>query len=432
LTSIVVHFAMSRRPRPIEPAPPELTFVCLVPALNEGRVVGATVTHLLDFPFRHVIVIDDGSDDDTAQRVRAVDDRRVVLISRRLPHAREGKGRALNVGYRWVRHRLAELDPKSVVICVADADGRLHSGACHEVAPAFVDPAIGGAQVSVRIRNWRAGYWTKMQHFEFISFTALFQRARQHTGAVGLGGNGQFVRLEALMSLGDAPWSDCLTEDMDLGIRLLLNGWRNAYVPTSWVSQQAIPNISRLLRQRTRWFHGALQCLRHLPAVMSSPKLPFVTMIDLAATLLAPLFVLFVSPLLVAGWVVFAVTFFTGHSPLGVVASHALVLTGFYLLAFLPAFVMTLVFWLDEPEFTFLEAVTAGHQFIGYWYVWSVVAWMAVGRVIVRQRAWAKTARVQEDVILPSDEIVLPADKIIVADEVVLDLVVPDEEPQPR
>ena len=50
---------------------------------------------------------------------------------------------------------------------------------------------------------------------EFVVFTEIFQRARQRVGSVGLGGNGQFARLTALMSLGDAPWTKCLTEDLD-------------------------------------------------------------------------------------------------------------------------------------------------------------------------------------------------------------------------
>ncbi len=105
----------------------------------------------------------------------------------------------------------------------------------------------------------------RMQDFEFVTFTEIFQRARQHIGSVGLGGNGQFNRLSALQSLGLAPWTHCLTEDLDLGIQLLTRGWQNCYCPTTHVSQQAVVELRRLVRQRARWFQGNLQCWRAHP-----------------------------------------------------------------------------------------------------------------------------------------------------------------------
>jgi len=54
---------------------------------------------------------------------------------------------------------------------------------------------------------------------EFLVFTEVFQRARRRWGNAGLGGNGQFVRWTALQALGDEPWTDYLTEDLDMGLR---------------------------------------------------------------------------------------------------------------------------------------------------------------------------------------------------------------------
>jgi cellulose synthase/poly-beta-1,6-N-acetylglucosamine synthase-like glycosyltransferase len=399
LLAIPVYFGLSRRRAPPPPTVryPELVF--LVPALDEALVITDTVLHLLEFPARHVVVIDDASSDDTAAQVLGIGDPRLVVVRRELPDARQGKGAALNAGYRWVRCELAGQDPSGVVVCVADADGRMKPGAFYEVASLFGDPGVGACQISVRIRNWRSNYWTRMQHFEFVSFTSIYQRARRHTGAVGLGGNGQFVRLSALMSLGDEPWSDCLTEDMDLGIRLIIAGWRNCYVPTSWVSQQAVPSVQRLLRQRTRWFQGALQCLRHVPAVASADHVPLITRIDLLCTLVAPLFLVFVSPLLLGGWVAFVVNLTGPGGPVHALASHPGIYLELYLVGFFPAQVLAFVFWVDEPDSSLVRAIVVGHQFTLYWYVWSVVGWTAVARAVARHRGWAKTARIDEIVI---------------------------------
>ncbi|MGH2968452.1 MAG: hypothetical protein ACRDK0_05240 [Solirubrobacteraceae bacterium] len=48
-----------------------------------------------------------------------------------------------------------------------------------------------------------------------MGFSRLVQAGRDPLGSVGLGGNGQFVRLSALQDMGDSPWSRCLTEDLD-------------------------------------------------------------------------------------------------------------------------------------------------------------------------------------------------------------------------
>lgn len=74
LLAIPVYFALSRRrsPRPRTAPYPELVF--LVPALDEALVIQDTILHLLEFPARYVVVIDDASSDDTAAQVAALDD----------------------------------------------------------------------------------------------------------------------------------------------------------------------------------------------------------------------------------------------------------------------------------------------------------------------------------------------------------------------
>ena len=157
-----------------------------------------------------------------------------------------------------------------MIVAVLDADGRLAPNALIEVAPFFADPAVGGVQIGVRMYNAKEKLLARMQDFEFVTFTEVFQRARQRIGSVGLGGNGQFNRLSALRSLGSAPWTKCLTEDLDLGIQLLTRGWLNCYCPTTHVSQQAVVQFRRLVRQRSRWYQGNLQCWRRIPEIVRS------------------------------------------------------------------------------------------------------------------------------------------------------------------
>lgn len=239
------------------------------------------------------MVIDDASDDGTADVVRQFDPERVWLFQRTLPNAQKGKGEALNAAYRHLCSSgvLGDRDPKDVIVAVLDADGRLAPNALVEVAPFFADPVVGGVQIGVRMYNAKEKLLARMQDFEFVTFTEIFQRARQHIGSVGLGGNGQFNRLSALQSLGLAPWTHCLTEDLDLGIQLLTRGWQNCYCPTTHVSQQAVVELRRLVRQRARWFQGNLQCWARIPEIVRS-GLPLQVVVDLLFQLLAASLVL--------------------------------------------------------------------------------------------------------------------------------------------
>jgi len=92
--------------------------IAVVPAFNEADRVGATVASLRGLPVvTDVVVIDDGSTDDTAQEARAAG---ACCLS--LPR-NVGKGDALNAGVALVRHRIIDgLVGVPDVLLLADAD----------------------------------------------------------------------------------------------------------------------------------------------------------------------------------------------------------------------------------------------------------------------------------------------------------------------
>src|SRR5919204_2496653 len=275
LAYVAYLFALSRRQRPDPPpAPADLMFVFVIPCLNEEAVIGVTLDWLVPLLSDDdlVLVVDDASDDGTADALRAYDSQRVHVLRRELPEARRGKGDVLNAAVQHLRGSdlLGARSPDQVVVAVFDADGRLAPQALSVVAGYFRDPRAAAVQIGVQMRNADVNLLARMQDMEFTVFTEVFQRARQLMGSVGLGGNGQFVRLSALESLGESPWTSCLTEDLDLGVRLLLDGWRNIYCPTVCVDQQAVTQVRRWLRQRARWFHGHMQCWKLVPRILRS------------------------------------------------------------------------------------------------------------------------------------------------------------------
>ncbi|MDQ6873940.1 MAG: glycosyltransferase [Actinomycetota bacterium] len=401
----------TRPPRGADSEGSGLSFVFLLPCLNEATVIRASVQRLLEMPVHEfvVMVIDDGSDDATAAEVSAVDDERVWLLRRSLPEARQGKGEALNaaVAHLVAGAGLAGMDPSRVIVAVIDADGRLEPGAVTEVTPYFNDPSVGGVQIGVRINNRHVNRLARMQDMEFVIYTEIFQRGRTHLGSVGLGGNGQFMRLSALLSLGAAPWSRSLTEDLDLGIRLVSSGWRNEYCPTAAVHQQGVTELPRLVRQRSRWFQGHLQSWRLLPVVLRGA--PRRARADLIYHLTSPVLLLITTLLSLA----FLLSLF------GMLASAVSLHNPFswwilpmYALSFGPAIMYARVYWRREREhgLSLWRAIGLAHLYVLYGMMWYFAGWWAVGRTVRGRTSWAKTDRTAEEPAAEEPAALVPAE----------------------
>jgi len=395
---IVLYVRSRRRPPTVLDAPPGLLFVVLIPCLNEELVIGRSLERLAAIPNSNVIayVIDDGSDDATSEIARAHAGDQVRLLRRDPPEARQGKGEALNAAYRHVLSSdlLDDRRPEDVVIVILDADGRIEPNAFVQVAPYFRDPRVAAVQIGVRMYNAEESLLARMQDLEFVTFTEIFQRGRQRLGSVGLGGNGQFARLSALATLGDAPWTDCLTEDLDLGLRLWARGFTNAFCPATHVNQQAVTNLRRLVRQRARWFQGHLQCWQRIPMVLRARR-PFGTRADLVQHLLSPLLLLLMTFPMAAFALGFVTVAVSDPSGLGhnLLAHNGLLIAVWYLLGFGMAPAYAYVYWLRTPGMSFLRALAYAHLFTIYSYQWLFAGWWAVLNVARRRRGWAKTAR---------------------------------------
>lgn len=279
----------------------ELPFVVLViPARNEEAVIAQTLTSLerLDYPHRLILVMNDGSADATGAVARRFAGRVPILVIDREPAiAGQGKGAVLNHAFTVISELVARNHPclggasaDRVVVGVMDADGQLEAQALTRVAPYFRNRRVGAVQIGVRIANAEDNLYTRMQDMEFVGFSSFVQQARDAFGSVGLGGNGQFTRLSALQSLDRQPWTSCLTEDLDLGLSLVEDGWRIRFCPTAYVAQQGLLRIRPLLRQRARWFQGHYQCWRHIPTLLRS-RAKIRTKVDLLVYLIMIAFI---------------------------------------------------------------------------------------------------------------------------------------------
>jgi glycosyltransferase involved in cell wall biosynthesis len=92
-----------------------LSIAVVIPALNEERLVGSTVTTVPKFVDR-IIVVDDGSSDSTARRAFTAGDRRLTVLRH---SENRGVGAAIATGYQWALHQGAD------VAAVMAGDGQM-------------------------------------------------------------------------------------------------------------------------------------------------------------------------------------------------------------------------------------------------------------------------------------------------------------------
>lgn len=389
----------------------------VIPCLDEAAVVGPTVRRLLaTVPTAHLWCIDDGSTDDTAAIVArlAEGDPRVHLLRRRPPDARTGKGAALNHAWRAISAwEAGTADRSRVIVGVVDADGELSEGALPLLASDrfFGDPAIGAVQVAVRIVNRSTGRrahdgaaWRRrlldLQDLEFVGPIAAMQLLRERTGSVAMGGNGQLTRLSVLDEIAEqagTPWHGALLEDFELGIHVLLAGHRTAYCHDVSVEQEGLPGLRALVRQRSRWAQGAMQCFRYLRPVLASRRIPNAAAFEIAYFLLLPW--LQVLGTLVYAWSYVVLAGYlaaTAGGPTGWIASGQWGVLPLVALGGLGPFVVWGFIYRArvEPSLTRRGALRLGLANWGYSNLHYVATWWAVLRVLAHRHDWKKTTRV--------------------------------------
>ena len=420
VTVIVLAF-LRHRPNP-DGDPADFDWHVIIPCRDEETVIAATLRELTrTFPELHVWVVDDDSSDKTSEIVLSFShlNDRIHLVQRVLPEARQGKGPALNAGYRAVREWLPiSADHSQVIIVVLDADGRLSPNALSQAASSsvFGRSRVGAAQVAVWMSNrngkihigerstrklpFAQRLLVRVQDIEFRTTIAAMQFFRGSTLSVGLGGNGQFTRLTVLEQIADTtgtPWHGSLLEDYELGLHVLLEGYRTVYIHDAHVEQEALPSLTRLITQRTRWCQGGMQCVRYLPTILRSPHFTNAGALETSYFMLQPfveLIGVFVWPTVFIAMIVGGVVSSGGF--LGWLAVAWWLLPLIAATGIVPFAIWPLIYRFRCERLGPLETVVLCLAYWLYMYQSYVVVVRAALRIVRGRNGWAKTQRNNE------------------------------------
>jgi cellulose synthase/poly-beta-1,6-N-acetylglucosamine synthase-like glycosyltransferase len=232
----------------------------IIPAYNEAAGIAATVRSMVASDYTgvlDVVVVDDGSTDDTAAIVRGLRLPGVRLISQ--PNA--GKPAALNRGIAAARYD---------VLVLVDGDTIFDAQAISRLTARLAEPGVGAVSGNTKVAN-RRGLLGRWQHLEYVMGFNLDRRMFDVLGTIPTvpGAIGAFRRA-ALVAVGGVS-ADTLAEDTDLTIAICRSGWRVVYEQAAIAWTEAPATVRQLWRQRYRWCYGTMQAMwKHRHSVVES------------------------------------------------------------------------------------------------------------------------------------------------------------------
>jgi len=236
----------------------------LIPAYNEEKVIAKTIESTLeiDYPKKEIIVIDDGSKDNTLLIAKQYEKKGIKVLHKE----NGGKASALNYGTSFARGEF---------LAILDADTIAGRSSLKESIKVFEDDSnVGGVAGNIKIRN-KVNWITWCQALEYIVGLQITRRAFDMFGAITIvpGALGLF-KTSVLKEAGMYDKAT-LVEDFDATVKVLKSGRTVRGTAKSLAYTEAPESLTGFIRQRKRWYRGNLQVLfRHKDALFN-PRFGF-------------------------------------------------------------------------------------------------------------------------------------------------------------
>lgn len=233
----------------------------MVPAHNESAVIQRTVRALLRFDYPQdryeIIVINDNSSDDTAEKLAAVQaefpDRKLIVVNTDNQIGGKGKSNALNIGFSVA---------KGTVLAIYDADNTPEPRALRIlVEHLMADESLGAVIGKFRTRNRNASLLTRFVNIETLAHQCMNQAGRWfYFGLCTIPGTNFVIHRHIIEKIGG--WDpQALSEDTEISFRIYRMGYKIRQVPQAVTWEQEPFRLDIWMKQRTRWAMGNLYVL---------------------------------------------------------------------------------------------------------------------------------------------------------------------------
>ncbi len=251
-----------RLPAPVVPpaGTPRPMVSIHVPAYNEPpEMLCATLDALsvLHYPNYEVVVVDNNTRDPQVWQPVAAHCQRLGSKFRffHVDPLEGFKAGALNFA-------LSHTAPEADIVAVIDSDYQVHPDWLTHLVPLFESaPRTAIVQAPQDYHDGDANAFKAMMYAEYRGFFYIGMITRNERNAIIQHGTMTLIRRKILDEVGGwAEW--CITEDAELGLRILARGYDAVYVPRSYGRGVMPDTIADYKKQRFRWAFGAMQIMR--------------------------------------------------------------------------------------------------------------------------------------------------------------------------
>ena len=253
----------------------------VVPAYNEGKVIGHCIKSILESNYSEyeVILVDDGSSDNTLEEMQHYETNSHVIV---VTKKNGGKASALNVGLKLA---------KGEVIFFVDADGIFAPDTISKMLSGFISEDVGavcGNDAPINLDKLQTQLANLLTHVG----TGFVRRALSTIDCLPVvSGNIGAYRSSTLEKTG--PFLEgFIGEDMELTWRVHKAGYKVVFQPWAIVYAEAPSTITGLWKQRVRWARGLLKTAYIHRDMLFNPKyglFAFYLPINLTSMIIIPL-----------------------------------------------------------------------------------------------------------------------------------------------
>jgi biofilm PGA synthesis N-glycosyltransferase PgaC len=233
----------------------------IVPAYNEEVTVASSIKSMLslNYPDYEIIVVDDGSSDNTFNEASKYSENGVKVIHQK----NTGKPGAINTGIK---------NASGEVVITVDADSKLHPDALTWIARRFIsNPRLGAVAGNVKIDK-PTGLLKTLQSLEYTTSINLIRKSQSALHCVMIvPGAIAALKTKVLHEVGYFP-SDTFAEDFDITMKILKAGYHVEYESRAIAFTQAPDSLEDFMKQRRRWYRGIPQVLSKYQEMYFNPK----------------------------------------------------------------------------------------------------------------------------------------------------------------